>query len=589
MKLVLIALAALVLLPESALAEIPQVIGYQGKVTDNSGNPVADGSWPMRFRLYDSQSGGSLLWDSGTHATATSGGIFNVMLGESPHSPLTLVFDQDYWLLVTFDGEDQTPRRRLGSVGYAYMASGLVPGTQVIGSISNASIPAAAILGGNTAGGYLPCGLWGTSISGAGVYGTAEGSTQWNFGLYGRSYSTQGDGIHGTASATTGAAYGGFFESASTSGRGLYAQATATSGLTYGLYGRSLSTVGRGVYGVADAATGTNYGVVGQTESPRGMGVYGLANSPQGTAYAVQGVTHADSGCGVYGVADATWSLAYPYGVYGVSNSHPYSIGVCGETTTSTGVTSGVYGSTVSTQGRGVLGEALGTSGTNYGLYGQTWSGDGYGGYFAGDVHVSGTLSKFAGSFLIDHPLDPENRLLRHNFVESPENLLLYRGRTRLDARGEAVVEMPGYFRALADEAEATVNLTPVGKWTSAQQWPLGYEWASNGESFTAYGEPGREVAWIVMADRDDPVIRQLARPVEEDKGPDNKYCDRGKLLHPTAYGYPESRGRDYELRQESLRRREAARALTAEQPTGTTSARSVIGKEASSWAVSER
>jgi hypothetical protein len=40
--------------------------------------------------------------------------------------------------------------------------------------------------------------------------------------------------------------------------------------------------------------------------------------------------------------------------------------------------------------------------------------------------------------------------------------------------------------------------------------------------------------------------MRQLARPVEEDKGPDNKYCDRGELLYPTAYGYPETMGRDY-------------------------------------------
>jgi hypothetical protein len=53
------------------------------------------------------------------------------------------------------------------------------------------------------------------------------------------------------------------------------------------------------------------------------------------------------------------------------------------------------------------------------------------------------------------------------------------------------------------------------------------------------------------LADRDDPVIRQLARQVEEDKGLDNKLCDRGEFLYPTAYGYSESMGKDYEEREE--------------------------------------
>lgn len=59
-------------------------------------------------------------------------------------------------------------------------------------------------------------------------------------------------------------------------------------------------------------------------------------------------------------------------------------------------------------------------------------------------------------------------------------------------------------------------------------------------------------MSWVVYADRDDPVIRKLARPVEEDKGPDNKYCDRGKLLYPEAYGYPETMGRDYIQQEEA-------------------------------------
>ncbi|MBN1339101.1 MAG: hypothetical protein JXA03_07250 [Bacteroidales bacterium] len=190
-----------------------------------------------------------------------------------------------------------------------------------------------------------------------------------------------------------------------------------------------------------------------------------------------------------------------------------------------------IYG--FSTNGAGVNGSSV----TSYGIFGQSTTG--YAGYFSGNVHVGGSLSKGAGSFVIDHPLDPENKLLRHNFVESPENLLIYRGKILLDNKGEATVAMPEYFAALTNEAEATVILTSVGK-----PFLTGYEWAEGHSMFTVIGESSREVSWVVYADRDDPVIHELGRPVEEEKGPDNKLCDKGQLLFPSAYGYPEKTGR---------------------------------------------
>ena len=36
-------------------------------------------------------------------------------------------------------------------------------------------------------------------------------------------------------------------------------------------------------------------------------------------------------------------------------------------------------------------------------------------GFFSGDVFVLGTLTKSAGAFKIDHPVDPANRLLSHS------------------------------------------------------------------------------------------------------------------------------------------------------------------------------
>jgi len=124
---------------------------------------------------------------------------------------------------------------------------------------------------------------------------------------------------------------------------------------------------------------------------------------------------------------------------------------------------------------------------------------------------------------------------LRHNFVESPENLCLYRGKVKLDENGQAIVKMPDYFVALTKETEATVILTPIGK----VPFLTSYEWNEDYTFFYIYGQPTGEVSYQVLADRDDPVMRMLYKPVEEEKG--NGNFEKGYLIYPKAYGYPES------------------------------------------------
>ncbi|MFC1683359.1 hypothetical protein ACFL0G_04050 [Candidatus Zixiibacteriota bacterium] len=170
-------------------------------------------------------------------------------------------------------------------------------------------------------------------------------------------------------------------------------------------------------------------------------------------------------------------------------------------------------------------------------------SAGGNAGYFAGNLHFTGTMTGGTKSFLIDHPLDPLNKTLLHYCIESPEPLLVYKGKIEVDGHGEAVVQMPEYFAALTKEQEACINLTPVGK-----PFLTGVQWNSDYASFTVYGEPDREVYYTVYADRDDPVMRQLHRPVEQEKG--DGYFERGKLLYPEAYGYPKSMDVAYEKNQ---------------------------------------
>ena len=111
---------------------------------------------------------------------------------------------------------------------------------------------------------------------------------------------------------------------------------------------------------------------------------------------------------------------------------------------------------------------------------------------------------------------------------------------------------MPNYFVALTKENEATVNLTPVGK----KWFGVSYEWNQQYTDVSIYGEPDREVAYVIFAGRDDPVIRELARPVEEEKGK-GKICEKGEMLYPESYGYPKEIGRDYRLQMGQQKQRQ--------------------------------
>src|SRR5262249_19043693 len=91
---------------------------------------------------------------------------------------------------------------------------------------------------------------------------------------------------------------------------------------------------------------------------------------------------------------------------------------------------------------------------------------NGLAGKFDGDVLVTGTLSKGAGTFKIDHPLDPENKYLYHSFVESPDMMNIYNGNLTTDENGDAVVALPDYFEAL--NKDFRYQLTVIGQFAQA-------------------------------------------------------------------------------------------------------------------------
>ena len=108
------------LLATCVYAAVPHLIRFQGKVTDKAGAPL-NGAYNITFRIYNSQTGGTLLWSETQSAVPVNNGIFTALLGNV--AALDLPFDESYWLSmeVNNDGE-MAPRQTVSSVGYAIHA-----------------------------------------------------------------------------------------------------------------------------------------------------------------------------------------------------------------------------------------------------------------------------------------------------------------------------------------------------------------------------------------------------------------------------------------------------------------------------------
>lgn len=278
----------------------------------------------------------------------------------------------------------------------------------------------------------------------------------------------------------------------------------------------TLEVTGTGNFGTAIFATGDFLGIKARGSNE---GVW-AEGGQQGTG--VRGTS-----------ADGT-------GVAGVSNTHQ---GVVGQSFTGNGVRGLVLHE--STSAAGVLGEGWGRNGNGvigqandgplaYGVWGRSTGG--YAGYFQGKVTVTGTLTKGAGGFLIDHPLDPENRCLLHSFVESPERLNVYSGTVVTDADGAAVIELPEYFEALNEDFR--YQLTAIGTFTQAI---VTQEVRDNRFAIATQG-PEVKVSWQVSGVRRDAFARANPLVAEEEKPEE----ERGTYLHPDAWGKPAEAGRDF-------------------------------------------
>jgi len=349
-----------------------------------------------------------------------------------------------------------------GLYGWHATTTGTAPGVRgvsastssdaagVVGEISSTSPGASSVgvRGINNGTGPSGIGVWGSQEgSGYGVHGTSVDGR----GVYGRAFGELGTGVLGSHAATTGTAPGIHGVSASTSSdaAGVVGEISSTSpgSSSAGVRGINNGTGPSGI-GVWGSQEGSGYGVYGT--SVDGRGVYGRHLATTGNAPGVEGVSAStfQFAAGVLGEITSTSPGGWSAGVRGINNG-----------TGELGIGSGVMGSHEGSNGWGVYGRAGGTSGR--GVYGSAVSASAYGGYFWGDVHVSGTLTAWSKDFVQPHPTDPGKQIV-YVCLEGGENGVYVRGSGQLE-NGRAEIELPEHFALMAAEEGLTAQITPRG------------------------------------------------------------------------------------------------------------------------------
>jgi hypothetical protein len=169
---------------------VPQLINYQGRLTDIAGTPL-DTTVAITFKLYNGSGGGAtLLWTEVHPAVAVNNGLFNRTLGATTALTDAVLNNAEVWLGVTVGSNtEMTPREQITSVGYSYRVgtvdgatSGIIYGNLNAGFANSANPDGSAtVLGeGNNASGQRSTITGGASNIASGGWSTVGGG-QFNY------------------------------------------------------------------------------------------------------------------------------------------------------------------------------------------------------------------------------------------------------------------------------------------------------------------------------------------------------------------------------------------------------------------------
>jgi hypothetical protein len=144
----------------------------------------------------------------------------------------------------------------------------------------------------------------------------------------------------------------------------------------------------------------------------------------------------------------------------------------------------------------------------------------GKGVYVHYNLRVNGTLSKVAGSFQIDHPLQDleETHTLVHSFIEGPNADNIYRGKTTL-VNGQAEINLDTEFN-MTEGTLVALNRNFQCFTTNETGWDS-VRGQLNGNVLTIQSQNSNsvdEISWMVIGERQDKGIKDSTMTDENGK-----------------------------------------------------------------------
>lgn len=133
-RIVMLGLSLLMVAMALALIScVDTAVGVQGRLTDNTGNPVADGNYDVTFGFWTAGTGGTEVF-SQTLEVAVSDGLFSTTVTDFPPHIFSAEVDPAVgrlYMEITVEGETLSPRRPVNGAPFAH---GLVAGSGVVGA-----------------------------------------------------------------------------------------------------------------------------------------------------------------------------------------------------------------------------------------------------------------------------------------------------------------------------------------------------------------------------------------------------------------------------------------------------------------------